>query len=79
MQDEPRGTEFKDRLRKAIADAGLTQEAVAREINVSLRAVQFWVAGTQEPKGRQLVALSRVLNRDPAWFFGTEPEKKAAA
>lgn len=77
MQDEPQGTEFSRRLRAAITDAGLTQEAVAREIDVTLRAVQFWVAGTQEPKGRQLVALARVLNRDPSWFF-IEPEREAA-
>lgn len=77
MQDEPPRTQFSTRLREAIADASLTQEAVAREINVSLRAVQFWLAGTQEPKGRQLVALARVLDRDPAWFF-SEPDEVVA-
>lgn len=77
MQDEPQGTEFSRRLREAIADSGLTQEAVARKIDVTLRAVQFWVAGTQEPKGRQLVALAQVLDRDPAWFY--EPPMEAAA
>jgi transcriptional regulator with XRE-family HTH domain len=76
MQDEPGKSGFSRRLREALADAGVTQEALARETDVSLRAVQFWVAGTQEPKGRQLVALARVLDRDPAWFF--EPEEKAA-
>lgn len=69
MQAESTGTDFSRRLREAITAADLTQEAVAREIEVSLRAVQFWVAGTQEPKGRQLIALARVLNRDPSWFF----------
>ena len=78
MHDEPQGTEFIRRLREAISASGLTQEAVAREIDVSLRAVQFWVAGTQEPKGRQLVALGRVLGREPSWFFD-EPLEEAAA
>lgn len=77
MQDVPGKTQFSTRLREAIADAGLTQEAVAREVDVTLRAVQFWAAGKQEPKGRQLIALARVLDRDPAWFFG-EPEDVAA-
>jgi transcriptional regulator with XRE-family HTH domain len=77
MQGEPQRTQFSERLREAITSAGLTQEAVAREVDVSLRAVQFWAAGTQEPKGRQLVALARVLERDPAWFF-SEPEDVAA-
>lgn len=72
MQGEPQKPQFSARLREAIASAGLTQEAVAREVDVSLRAVQFWAAGTQEPKGRQLVALARVLDRDPAWFFDNE-------
>ena len=79
MQDEPKNTAFGRRLKGAIKDAGLTQEAVAREIDVTLRAVQFWVAGTQEPKGRQLVALARVLDREPSWFFSdNEPEREAA-
>jgi transcriptional regulator with XRE-family HTH domain len=77
MQDVPERAQFSTKLREAIAEAGLTQEAVAREVDVSLRAVQFWAAGTQEPKGRQLVALARVLDRDPAWFF-SEPEGQAA-
>lgn len=76
MQDVPGKTGFSTRLREAIAAAGTTQEAVAREIDVSLRAVQFWVAGRQEPKGRQLIALARALDREPAWFFG-EPEEAA--
>ena len=77
MQDVPGKTGFGARLKEAIAAAGTTQEAVAREVDVSLRAVQFWAAGTQEPRGRQLVALARMLDRDPAWFFDDSLEEAA--
>ena len=69
---------FKLRLREALAAKdNMTQEALAREMGLSLRAVQDWCGGRSEPRGRQLVALSEVLNRDAGWFF-SEPEGMAA-
>lgn len=56
----------------------MTQEALARELGLSLRSVQKWATGKGEPRGRQLVALSKVLDRDPAWFF-TDPDHTEVA
>ena len=69
-------TPFSLRLREAIAAKELTQEGLAREMGLSLRAVQMWCGGQSEPRGRQLVALSDVLGRDAGWFY--EKEDKAA-
>ena len=67
--------EFGDRLRVAIEEKDTTQEQVARDVGVSLRSVQGWCLGEKEPKGRHLVRVSEVLDREPAWFYG---EEKAA-
>jgi len=68
---------FSVRIREALAQSGKTQEALAREVGVSLRTVQGWVSGA-EPKGQQLVRLSFALNREPGWFF-SEPDEREAA
>jgi transcriptional regulator with XRE-family HTH domain len=61
-------TAFSLRLKQALAEKEMTQEALARELGLSLRAVQGWCAGS-EPRGRALLNVSRVLGREPAWFF----------
>lgn len=66
-------TAFSLRLKQALAEKDMTQEALARELGLSLRAVQGWCAGS-EPRGRQLVAMSEVLGRDAGWFFESERE-----
>lgn len=72
-------TPFSLRLREAIAAKDMTQEGLARELGLSLRAVQDWCGGKSEPRGRQLVALSAVLDRDAGWFFDESPIEKRAA
>lgn len=68
---------FQDRMRLALDESGKTQEGLAREVDVTLRTVQFWLAGAREPKGRQLVRLATALDRHPGWFFN-EPQEAAA-
>jgi transcriptional regulator with XRE-family HTH domain len=73
-QDELRGT-FRTNLRVALGSSPYTQEGLARELGLTLRAVQKWFGGHSEPKGRQLVRLGEALGRDPSWFFADhEPE-----
>lgn len=56
-------------LRAALEEAGRTQEWLAREINVSLRQVQKYVAGDAEPNGKRLVAMANALDCDASWFY----------
>lgn len=69
---------FRIKLREAIDATDYTQEGLAREIDVTLRTVQFWLGGQREPKGRQLVRLADALDREPSWFY-LEPEEEIAA
>jgi transcriptional regulator with XRE-family HTH domain len=57
-------------VRAARIAAGLTQERLARTLNVSLRTVLTWeLSETQHPRGHNLTALARALGKDPAWFY----------
>lgn len=56
-------------LRSALDQADRTQEWLAREIGVSLRQVQKYVAGNAEPSGGRLVAMANALGKDAGWFY----------
>lgn len=47
----------------------MTQEALARAIDVPLRSVQAWCSGRALPRWPRLVALAAALERDPSWFY----------
>lgn len=64
-------------LRLALDEAGMTQEALAREIGITHRQVQKYVAGDAEPHGRRLVAIAAALGKKPEWFYD-EPKEIAA-
>lgn len=63
-------------LRAAQAEAGLTTEALARELDSSVRTVQRWRLSEGEPSGEYLVKLAVVLGREPGWFY-SEPQAAA--
>lgn len=72
---------FPARFREAYATANFSSfEALAREIDVSLRNIYRWRDGDAEPTGRNLVELARALGRDPDWFYpeDCEPNGRAA-
>lgn len=49
------------RLREARTAADLTQEGLARALDVTLRTIQRWEDGTSEPRGAQLLHLAARL------------------
>lgn len=58
--------EFDHRQVFALRDAlGLTQERLAREVDVSLRTVQRWEYGDSAPNRNQLLRLAAVLQVHP--------------
>jgi transcriptional regulator with XRE-family HTH domain len=70
---------FQRNFRVALAAAApLTQEQLARELGITLRAVSKWATGHGEPSAYQLVALGAALDRDPAWFYDDTTEEEAA-
>lgn len=56
--------------------AGLTQEQLARQLNVTLRTMQRWEDGSTEPKGSQAVELALALEVDVADLY--PPSEEAA-
>ena len=60
-------------LKAARVNAGLTQEAVAKELNVAQTTVRNWESGVTEPKLTQFVELCRIYNVScDSIFFATK-------
>ena len=62
------------RLKAAASDAGLTQQAIASQLGVSMATVQAWYRGKWGPSGGTLVLLAALLDREPEWFYGINDE-----
>lgn len=66
------------RLVQALARTGMTQVGVAYHLGVSLRTVQNWCApGGPTPGGDNLVALARLMDCSPDWFFDDDEGEAA--
>ena len=61
---------------REIERTGMTNQEVARALNVSERQVTRWRGG-QEPRYAVVVRMAKVFERPVAWFY--DPEQKAAA
>ena len=65
-------------LKHALAEKGMTQEALAREIDVSVRIVQEWCSGRSLPRWPSLVRVAEALERTPDWFYAEHEERTPA-
>ena len=70
-----RAATFGARVRAARQEVGLTQERLARELDVTLRTIQRWEDGTSEPRGTQLMALAQCLSVSASDLY---PQPEAA-
>jgi transcriptional regulator with XRE-family HTH domain len=68
---------FQQNIRRALDEKDWTQEKLARELNVSNRAVAGWCLGETMPQANTLVLVAEKLGRDVAWFF-TDHDQVAA-
>lgn len=72
--------QFRVNLRRYRKAAGLTQEALARQIDVTLGSVKDWERGMRVPRTRQLAALSLALGvHVTAFFADVEAQDEVAA
>jgi Helix-turn-helix len=53
-RDEPESTAFADWMAGVLRREGMTMEAAARQLGVSVKTVSRWVGGTTEPRLRDL-------------------------
>jgi len=58
-----------DNLKAALEAAGMTQEGLARHLEVTVRTVSGWCNDGRDPKWSTLVRIGEVLGRDPVWFY----------
>jgi transcriptional regulator with XRE-family HTH domain len=65
-------------LSVARLQAGLTQEQLARSIDVTLRTIQRWQDNEAQPNGAKLLSLAAVLDIAPGVLF-REIDRTAAA
>jgi transcriptional regulator with XRE-family HTH domain len=56
---------FAEALRKAVADAGISQRELARRLEVSQASVSQWVHGQTVPRPAMAVRLEHELGREP--------------
>lgn len=55
---------FADTINLVLAKRGLTQAEMARELDVSRQAVQFWATGRTEPKGANLAKFKTLYEKE---------------
>lgn len=60
--------EFKDRVVARMKELNLSSTDISRLAGVSKATVSFWVNGTNGAKGKNLLALAKVLECSPDWL-----------
>lgn len=65
---------FKDRLRQAIDNSGLTQAGVARKAGIRRQIISDYLKGKYEAKQENVYRLAQALNVSEAWLMGLSDE-----
>ena len=77
---KPKGgdsVELGEKIRALRSEQGLTQEDVARSLNITRQAVARWEAGTNRPSTEKLLALAGLFGVPVSELAGGEPEAPA--
>jgi transcriptional regulator with XRE-family HTH domain len=80
-QPDPDDAAIGGRLRRARAEAGVTQAGAAADLGVSRSAVSELEAGTRRLAAAELARCAALYRRTPAWFLdgGAEADGPAEA
>jgi transcriptional regulator with XRE-family HTH domain len=65
---------FSTNLRAALEAADMTQEDLARKVDVSLRSAQGWCLGEKEPRGETLIRVARAVGVPAEDLYASERE-----
>ena len=63
-------TEFAKRLRQARLDASITQDELAKKMNVSKSTISMWENGNRTPSVGVLLSLAEAVKTTPAYLSG---------
>lgn len=64
-----------DKIKSKRKELNLTQEYLARELNISRQAVSKWEKGTSEPSMENLVKLSEIFGVDIKYFKNNDEKE----
>lgn len=67
--------EFRQRLEKALADAGMRPSELAERTGISQSTISQYRSGYSKPKSDRLQKIAGVLGVDPAWLMGLDVQK----
>lgn len=65
-----------ERIKARRKNLGLTQQALADLIGVSMHQVQKWESGRDQPKADKIGRISKSLNKPISWVVGSEETKE---
>lgn len=63
------------RIAQVLAEKGWNKSQLARELGISVQAVQHWAKGGSRPSGQNLTKLSEVSGKPEYWFFTSEEDQ----
>ena len=58
------------RIKELRLENNLSQQSLAREINVSQKAIDFWEKGINEPKASYVIKLAKFFNVSADYLLG---------
>ena len=68
---------FKERLKIAVAESNLSKTQIAKKSGISKSLLSHYLAGDTEAGNVRLKALADVLNVNPVWLMGYNAPKNA--
>ncbi len=60
------------RLKELRIENGLSQQKLAKEINVTQKAIDFWEKGINEPKASYIIKLAKYFKVTTDYLLGVE-------
>ena len=67
---------FKERLKEALSDCGMSQAELARSINTDRSNLSHWLSGRSDCRYDTLKKMANILNVSVAWLEGYDVPKK---
>lgn len=61
-----------DRIKELRQESGLSQSALAKEISVSQKAIDYWERGVNEPKATYIIKLADFFDVSADYILGRE-------
>ena len=59
---------FAERLKKLLKERDISNYRLAKDLVIQESAIRFWLAGTNQPKGKNLMKLAEYFNVSPEWL-----------